>query len=1021
MADVLITTRLDDQVSGKLSRISKETQNLAGTSGRINALTSSFRGLGVALGAIGAIGLGRQFIQLSDSATRISSRLKLATDSAEELATAQERLFEISQRTRTSFASNVEIFQKFERATRDLHLSDEQLFTITERIGKAIAISGSSAESANAAIQQFTQGISSARFAGQELNSVLEQATPIAELLGQNLDVPIGKFRELAEQGFFTPQKVVEGLLLMGEGTKNLEKDFAEVAITADSAFTALKNALLKAVGAFNEGSGASDLFSNAILGIAKAVEKAAPLLLAFGENTARGFNEIFENTARGFREIEEAVKRLFSGLDEFFGGRLSSIVESVVRKVGEIGEAFRRLLDDVVGNSFVPELLAGIEKEFRGLDAVMVRPVEEATRRVSSSFGNLGSSVSRSVTDTIGSLSNSFSALARMIGDLSQVGSLFGFKGFRNLGATIGGIGQIASFGGGLLDKFQIGGLGGLLGGLQSKGLSSLLVGAGGALGLGRGALESLGAAGLNAPFGFLGGLLGNVLGFKGTGATIGGSFGGLGGGAAGSALLGGTFGGPIGAIAGGLLGTIFGGLFKRGAPSGFQERSFLPSGGIGITSSGTRRGGNIGTIAGTLDALGQSFQDAARGLGVSLQGLSFGASFRGENLQFFGTGLPKTGFTSPTPEAINNRGAEQLARLVTESISRGGKADPFVLDQFFKAGPAGLGLSGQLEAIRSANQAIQEFNAALTQVEKSVSGTVDPLAQINQQFGALHQQAQALQRDQATFNRIQAAHAEAVRTVRVDFVESIDRLARGPNPIQDILDQIEGLRKQAFGLGFNQIENPGLFAQIDQAQTRLITEARESFVNAFNDVIRQASGAPLDPFKDIKDLISSLKKQAIQLGFGQVQIDQLTAAEANLISIRQKEIDQIDKQANALSTLLGIIGPSGEIFSSKGGFLGFLGEGGDIIRSGALIGPGGEIIQGFQHGGDAVFTRPTPILVGETGPEAVSVTPLSGRRSREAINVNFNGMTVLDDISASRLTRILEREFAKRTLRFA
>ncbi|MCI0662525.1 MAG: tape measure protein, partial [Acidobacteria bacterium] len=452
--------------------------------------------------------MGRQFIDLSDGATRISSRLKLATDSAEELAKAQERLFEVSQKTRTSFESNAELFQKFERSTRTLNLSQEQLFTITERIGKAVAISGSSALSANAAIQQFTQGLASGQLRGQELNAVLEQATPILELLAQNLNIPIGKFRELAEQGFFTAEKIVEGLLVMGEGTKNLEKDFSEVAITADSAFITLKNALLKAVGAFNEGSGASELLSSAIIGIAKAIEKTAPLFLALGENTARGFREIFENTVRGFREIEEAVKRLFSGLDEFFGGRLSSIVESVVRKVGEIGEAFRRLLDDVVGNSFVPELLAGIEKEFRGLDAVMVRPVEEATRRVSSSFGNLGSSVSQSVTDTIGSLSNSFSSLARMIGDLSQVGSLFGFRGFRNLGATIGGIGQIASFGGGLLDKFQIGGLGGLLGGFQSKGLSSLLVGAGGALGLGRGAIESLGVAGLNAPFGFLGGL---------------------------------------------------------------------------------------------------------------------------------------------------------------------------------------------------------------------------------------------------------------------------------------------------------------------------------------------------------------------------------------------------------------------------------------------------------------------------------------------------------------------------------
>ncbi|MCI0420632.1 MAG: hypothetical protein L0312_15635, partial [Acidobacteria bacterium] len=404
---------------------------------------------------------------------------------------------------------------------------------------------------------------------------------------------------------------------------------------------------------------------------------------------------------------------------------------------------------------------------------------------------------------------------------------SLLGFRGFRNLGATIGGIGQIASFGGGLLDKFQIGGLGGLLGGFQSKGLSSLLVGAGGALGLGTGAIEALGIAGLNAPFGVLGGLFGNLLGFKGKGATVGGAVGGLGGGVAGAALLGGTFGGPIGAALGALLGTIFGGLFKKGAPTGEQERLFLPSGGIGVTSSQTKKGGNIGTITGILDSLGQNFQEAARGLGISLQGLSFGTSFRGENLKFLGTGLPATGFTSPTPEAINNRAAEQLARLVTESLKRGGKADPFVLSQFFAAGPAGLGLTGQLEAIRSANQAIQEFNAALAQAEKTVKGMKDPLFQINAQFDALVQQAIALQRDMPTFLRIHEARWAAIRNVQLDFIRSAELLARGPDPIQDIIDQFNDLRQQGLALGF--LGTDSIFQTLNQAQERLLAEATE------------------------------------------------------------------------------------------------------------------------------------------------------------------------------------------------
>ncbi|MCI0531460.1 MAG: hypothetical protein L0Y74_05880, partial [candidate division Zixibacteria bacterium] len=355
---------------------------------------------------------------------------------------------------------------------------------------------------------------------------------------------------------------------------------------------------------------------------------------------------------------------------------------------------------------------------------------------------------------------------------------------------------------------------------------------------------------------------------------------------------MLGGTFGGPIGAIAGGLLGTIFGGLFKRGAPSGLQERSFLPSGEIGITSSRTRRGGNIGTIAGTLDALGQSFQDAARGLGVSLQGLSFGASFRGENLQFFGAGLPKTGFTSPTPEATNNRGAELLARLVTESLNRGGKADPFVLDQFFKAGPAGLGLSGQLEAIQSANQAIQNFNKSLSDLERLAQK--DPFQDIRIFFADLTNQAIALQRDSATFARINALQgselnkrATELSASNLEVFQSILRLGTAPDPLRDIELTIAALRKQVAGLP-------------------------------------QFGGAPV--------------------GFAPGQFErQIALARQRLIDAHNKEVAALEaeaaalkKQADLRSTLLGLIGPGGEIFSPKGGFLGFLGQGGDIIRSG-------------------------------------------------------------------------------------
>ena len=66
------------------------------------------------------------------------------------------------------------------------------------------------------------------------------------------------------------------------------------------------------------------------------------------------------------------------------------------------------------------------------------------------------------------------------------------------------------------------------------------------------------------------------------------------------------------------------------------------------------------------------------------------------------------------------------------------------------------------------------------------------------------------------------------------------------------------------------------------------------------------------------------------------------------------------------------------------------------------------------FQHGGSAIFTRPTPIMVGESGAERVSVTPLAGAPAATSggVTVINQGLHLWDEITYAKFVRRLQRD---------
>lgn len=219
----------------------------------------------IVAGSSTLISMTKSAIQQADTWNLLDGRLKLVTDSTSELVFVQNALFNISQESRTGYAENADLYARIARATQELNKTQYENLDVTEAISKSFIISGSSAESAKAAVIQLGQGFASGTLRGEELNSVLEQAPRLAEAIAKGMGVTVGQLKNMGAEGKLTAEKVFEAIL----NQKNaIEQEFGEMPVTVGQSLATLTNQIGKTIHEFDKmhgvtagiGSGISDL-----------------------------------------------------------------------------------------------------------------------------------------------------------------------------------------------------------------------------------------------------------------------------------------------------------------------------------------------------------------------------------------------------------------------------------------------------------------------------------------------------------------------------------------------------------------------------------------------------------------------------------------------------------------------------------------------------------------------------------------------------------------------------------------
>lgn len=237
--------------------------------------------------------IAKDLVKTADTMKLLEGRLKLVTDSQEDFTKAQESLFNISNKTRTSFESTLTLYTRMARSARDTGQSQEDMLAVTEAINKAVTVSGANTVEATQAMIQFSQGLGEGTLRGEEMNSVLSQTPRVAQLIADGLGVTTAQLRKMGSEGELTPEKIIKAILKQKDV---IDREFNAMPKTVGQAITVMNNHFQRFIREFDKASGVTDKIISGIDSMTAAlggidsaeISKMATAMAAIGSTAER-------------------------------------------------------------------------------------------------------------------------------------------------------------------------------------------------------------------------------------------------------------------------------------------------------------------------------------------------------------------------------------------------------------------------------------------------------------------------------------------------------------------------------------------------------------------------------------------------------------------------------------------------------------------------------------------------------------------------------------------------------------
>ncbi|MGB5886597.1 MAG: tape measure protein [Acinetobacter venetianus] len=336
----------------------------------IDGLKSSYTTLVSAMAAIG-VGVGiNELIKTADTYTNLSARIKIAVGDTGNFEQAMAGVHQTAVLTNSNLDSTAALFTQITYVGKELGLVQSDVLGLTKTITQAVQTGGGSAQATDAAITQLIQSLNSGRLAGEEFNSVSEQAPVITRALAKELGVTTAELRKMAENGDLTSKVVIRSLQ---NQSKVIDEEYKKLPLTVEKALQRIQTQWQITIGEINNSTGTTESIANGLLIIADNLD----IVRKFIDDVGIGFNNLTGELSKGIdaSTIEsfksaissayDAVKQLASTLLELG----SDVIDTVGSALTTIASTFSSFTGDVSSASNQVSIL---ERSFQGISIIL-------------------------------------------------------------------------------------------------------------------------------------------------------------------------------------------------------------------------------------------------------------------------------------------------------------------------------------------------------------------------------------------------------------------------------------------------------------------------------------------------------------------------------------------------------------------------------------------------------------------------------------------------------------------------
>ena len=186
----------------------------------------------------------QKVLNVSDELVSTTARLDQMNDGLQTTDEMVKMIYASAQNARGSFGDMAAVVAKFGNNAGDAFGSSQEVIAFANLIQKQMTIAGASTQEASNAMLQLSQALGSGVLRGDELNSIFEQAPNLIQSIADYLDVPIGKIREMAQDGQLTADTVKAAIFSSAD---DINAKFEAMPMTWGQVWTSFQNSALMA------------------------------------------------------------------------------------------------------------------------------------------------------------------------------------------------------------------------------------------------------------------------------------------------------------------------------------------------------------------------------------------------------------------------------------------------------------------------------------------------------------------------------------------------------------------------------------------------------------------------------------------------------------------------------------------------------------------------------------------------------------------------------------------------------